>query len=802
MQQELSKQYELVSGKARLLLRPSQSGHKAYSLTFLAGDRPVFTDSALMEGAPGLLIEQVEEGSAGTLRLKGTTGQGQAWQGSIESLENRPGWFSLTASFPVTSDLQLEQAAEAPAVRLSLEPPPEADRAVAVCQPTEHNPAVPWLRSNDLPAAYLWQAGSQAEAVIFPDLEKCDWFQRQGLNRLADYRCGPGDSGRTFGFMPRPDSATRSATLPAGTYHLAWRIYLAPQARRPSEWTAVRRLAAICNQLLPGTPAIPAPAGAQWATFARADLQELMLPGLCWMEQAVRGYVAYVQEESQLARNGGPVDERIEAMASLDVLPAWFAALRLWPDPAQADHLTKVAASLRHHYSPEHRLFINQVNLRTGEPLVMRPNTQIGTAYGDTWYFFEPLLRLGWSAHLTSQPEVAGDLSKIFLQACERAIEFVKKHDYRLASFYNPLTLEPFHEEAPSGVEDGEIDITKGTVPFGSRRWFEWLNTSQNWACLGIYAYIMLQAYWLSGEESYQAEAEKAVDILRNFPPDTLFWEPFELSYGAAAASILGRAELATDLAADLLRMGYWQDETALPGTGARPRRGLFQAWAGIRYPAQKENGETLLALLPWLRRADPERDREVLEPVIKFFNLARYSAFQHYTSCLDEQELYPGRAGTPTPSIPLEDLEMFEWCAAMHLSSHQQMPPAGQASGAIGREIYGAGETVWFALMFEALGQASDPAIMLLNLDLFEWDSMAAFPAQPERHYIVYNPLSSACRVTLTFEHLTAEGLYLCRAGKLEEELRADGRGQASLAELELEAGEWRKVVLTARKA
>ncbi|MBN9388701.1 MAG: hypothetical protein J0I20_11660 [Chloroflexi bacterium] len=796
---------ELRSGQATLTFSQAEDG--LYRAIYAVSNQPVFVTTSFCGGAFEFLIENArpDELNGPVLHFAGrwqTAGQNGPWQGQARACHDLPGWFKLKAVFEVSEPLALEKAGQAPALALRLAEPRRAEQTVRVSQPTEHNPPVPWLRSNDLPAAYLWDEPSGTETVVFPDLEECNWFQRKGLNRLADYRCGLAEDGQTFGFLLRPDSTERPTVIPAGSYSLNFRVFVGPKAARPDEWHAVRTLVKRCADWLPGGPVIPPPNGTSWLDFEKQGRDELMRQGLCWLEDGVRGYVAYVQEPSQLARNGGPLDERIEAMASLDVLPPWLAMLRLQPNPAQEEHLLKVADSLSHHYSPEHRLFVNQVDLHTGQPLVRHPNTQVGAAYGDSWYFFEPLLRLGWCAHLTPPGATADKLRAIFLASCQRATEFIRQHNYRPAAFYNPLTLAPFNQPIPEDAEDITIEFWTGTAPSGSKPWLDWLNTSQNWACLGLYAYIMLQAHSLSGEEAYREEAGKALDALAGCPPDSLFWEPFELSYAVAAAALTGRFAQAADLAANLLRMGYWHDETNLPGP-ARPRRGLFQAWVGIRYPAQKENGETLLPLLPWLHRvtalnspsnvqpSDQSNDQAIIKTVLKFFNLARSSALAHYSPLLDKAEIYPGRETTTTPHIPFEDLEMFEWCPAMHISRFQRMPEQGQASGALGREIYGAGETTWFALLFEALAETSDPTVMVLNLDLFEWDAMNDFPGHPAQNFVLYNP-GEAVNIAVKFKALQPDARYRLHYGDQDRIIAPDKTGFFILRNIELAKDAW----------
>jgi hypothetical protein len=227
----------------------------------------------------------------------------------------------------------------------------------------------------------------------------------------------------------------------------------------------------------------------------------------------------------------------------------------------------------------------------------------------------------------------------------------------------------------------------------------------------------------------------------------------------------------------------------------------------GIRYPAQKENGETLLPLLPWLRRStilnnqpnnqpsdqssDQPNDQAIVKTILKFFNLARSSALSHYSPLLDKAEIYPGRETTTTPHIPFEDLEMFEWCAAMHISRFQALPEQGQASGALGREIYGAGETTWFALLFEALAETSDPAVLVLNLDLFEWDAMNDFPGHPAQNFVLYNP-GEAVNIAVKFKALQPEAKYRLHYGDQDRIIAPDETGLFILRNIELAKDAW----------
>jgi hypothetical protein len=71
--------------------------------------------------------------------------------------------------------------------------------------------------------------------------------------------------------------------------------------------------------------------------------------------------------------------------------------------------------------------------------------------------------------------------------------------------------------------------------------------------------------------------------------------------------------------------------------------------------------------------------------------------------------------------------------------------------TGNVGKEIYGAGESIWMYLMFEALGHAGDRELMLVNLDLLDATHSAEFPAQ-KLNFILYNPTPDTRSAKLTF--------------------------------------------------
>jgi hypothetical protein len=139
----------------------------------------------------------------------------------------------------------------------------------------------------------------------------------------------------------------------------------------------------------------------------------------------------------------------------------------------------------------------------------------------------------------------------------------------------------------------------------------------------------------------------------------------------------------------------------------------MVQAAASILYPAFKENVE---AILPWtgiMKRGI------VFEGLLRFMDQQRRNNFYFFENCAG------GREKTVMANIPFENLGTLE---------------LGGQTGTVGKEIYGAGESIWMYLMFEALGKVSDRELMLVYLDLLDVAEAKSFPRQP-LNFVLFNP-------------------------------------------------------------
>jgi hypothetical protein len=231
-----------------------------------------------------------------------------------------------------------------------------------------------------------------------------------------------------------------------------------------------------------------------------------------------------------------------------------------------------------------------------------------------------------------------------------------------------------------------------------------------NYAVGGLYAWAAILANKLTGEAPYLEEARRAIRVLYTVPPERLFHEPQELAYGALAAAELGMVEEAKYLLYEQLRMFYWYSD---PSQKTHDIRGMVQAAASILYPAFKENIE---AILPW---TGVMKRGIVFEGLLRFMDQQRRNNFYFFENCTANRN--PGSSAF----IPFENLGTLEL--------------AGM-TGNVGKEIYGAGESIWMYLMFEALGQSSDRELMLVNLNLLDVTQAKEFPPR-KLDFILYNP-------------------------------------------------------------
>jgi hypothetical protein len=325
----------------------------------------------------------------------------------------------------------------------------------------------------------------------------------------------------------------------------------------------------------------------------------------------------------------------------------------------------------------------------------------------DSWYPFENSL-----IKYPMIGSLAGskEITDLFLDAFRTAQKLAQQYNYLFPIYYQVATLRA----------EGA-----GT----------------NYAVGGLYAWAAILANRLTGGGEYLEEARRAIHVLYTVSPDRLFHEPQELAYGALAAAELGMTEEAKYLLYEQLRMFYWYSD---PSQKLHDIRGMVQAAASILYPAFKENVE---AILPW---TGVMKRGIVFDGLLRFMDQQRRNNFYFFEDCT------ANRKRGPSAFIPFENLGTLELAGL---------------TGNVGKEIYGAGESIWMYLMFEALGQSSDRELMLVNLDLLDAAHSKEFPS-PKLNFILFNPTNTTRSTNITipaakqrFVRLTVNGKAAAQA-------------------------------------
>jgi hypothetical protein len=261
-----------------------------------------------------------------------------------------------------------------------------------------------------------------------------------------------------------------------------------------------------------------------------------------------------------------------------------------------------------------------------------------------------------------------------------------------------------------------------------------------NYAVGGLYAWAAILANRSTGDQQYLEEARRAIRVLYTVPQERLFHEPQELAYGALAAAELGMEQEAQYLLYQQLRMFYWYSDASQK---SHDIRGMVQAAASILYPAFKENVE---AILPW---TGVMKRGIVFEGLLRFMDQQRRNNFYFFEDCS------ANRKRGSSAFIPFENLGTLE---------------LGGMTGNVGKEIYGAGESIWMYLMFEALGQVSDRELMLVNLDLLDALNAKEFPPR-QLNFILYNPTAVTRSATIAISAASQRPVRLSVNGKTTSE-------------------------------
>ncbi len=278
----------------------------------------------------------------------------------------------------------------------------------------------------------------------------------------------------------------------------------------------------------------------------------------------------------------------------------------------------------------------------------------------DSWYLYHPLLNLG---HMAIDGDARAE--RLFTASLDFAMRAAQHFDYAW-----PIQ---FKVDSFDVIVEARNDDGLGQTDVG-----------------GLYAYVMLQAYELTKDETYLGEARKAIDAAKDMR--------FELNYqanltawGATACMRLWRITNERYY----LRQGYVYMASFFHNTAIWESRIAnskhYDTFLGVTalhdapYMAIFECFDSFAAFERYLKDSGPDLDPAVRMLVSEYCKYALDRGWYYYPDALApevlaQEDIRNGHIDR-TLSFPLEDLYVD-----------------GQPAGQVGQEIYGAGAAFVFA--------------------------------------------------------------------------------------------------------
>ena len=624
---------------------------------------------------------------------------------------------------------------------------------------------------NSFPAAYLWEAGS--EAAMFVNAAALDWMSPRNLYRFRDCRVATfadsasGQTGLGLEVVKR-----NFHELPAGD--IVWDVSI--HAARATEPTPPEALSRLVRRLAPLHPISAAPlidritrGPASWRSIAHGVDLDLRLKSIVWddvplpddpwsdaplfPEDTVTSL--RVATDYALGSSCDPARDRARVADGWDFstchngLACWLGHDRLFPDVDRHAFLLEKLRGLRLFYDPDCGL--------------IRHGTRLPPHVGDKEMAWQSLMFAIETARIwrtLDHDDVDPAIGGIALAGTDGLVALAEANDWLLPQWFDPLTRLPLTQ-----ADQPDLGVVFEPWQLGSLAW------------------LLTEAHGIDGETRRIEAAATAIDRLflrqpwrvTNARYDITYHDPtaypvteiFGTAWGIAACcrlrAITGedRFDAVGDAFLDtLLRLTPWY-ESALrddPRDRAVRNAGLFRNHAGAFTGSPWENGEAALALSVRIRD-DLLRGRVPREPLLGLMNLQRVNAATFFPRCLpDAAQACPRLTDHPASSLPIEDA---------------YTPEHGGLHGSLGLAAYMAGAAFAYERLFEALGIIDDPDLMLLNLDAV--DGSEASLRGIERHFVLFNPNDDRRRVRLKILSLPEARYRITIGSKRAEESGAD---------------------------
>ncbi|MBQ8683584.1 MAG: hypothetical protein IJ518_03590 [Clostridia bacterium] len=348
-----------------------------------------------------------------------------------------------------------------------------------------------------------------------------------------------------------------------------------------------------------------------------------------------------------------------------------------------------------------------------------------------------------WASQFTPVEEFDPAYGGKFIQAAYGMQTLAQNVNYK-----QPQLIDVGRMGAASSIDETHLGVT----------WEVWSG--------GFYAYNMMLAYDVTGNEMYLNEAKKQLETLfggleyyANSLKQKLLNNTYEYAinevssapWGIAAAQWIYRVtgeekylQYSEDIRNITLRMMTWYESAVAddPKDQAIKGQSFFSAFSNTWTTCPWESIQTYLPMVMELKNTDVQASQVLL----KAFNLFRINCFSFSgaswdPSVIDSADVYQSMV---TAYFMPEDYYCLET---------PTMP------GNNGANNYMTNTLMYAWMMYEAYAEADSADIMVINVDVC--DEALEMAEGVKRHFVVFNPLATTEKTKVQFKDLDKDAKY-----------------------------------------
>ena len=629
-----------------------------------------------------------------------------------------------------------------------------------------HSGGVPY--GFGFPAAYLWDDGK--EAVTFFDFTPVRWMTLEGVARFFNCKVQAIEKDGQTGIGLHTHEI-RGRTIPKGDMTVKYYLFARGRKSKPTKMQALDTMIQVCAPLHPAQSKVrpvnkAAPGKISWGLFAGKAIEQLMEARMFYDQPVDPSW-----DDSPL--------KLIKPVTSFRIHPGNRATLENagWDFSTVNNHLSSSILFARVKSDRKKLKFARRKF--DGLPLFYDPSATLirhGTRYpahvGDasmTWQNFfihiETLRAHQVTPHKDFNPAVAGRV----LMATSGLIEYAHNVDYVFSQYFDPYK---------------KVAMIQRDVPaLGYVR--------EPWS-VGSYAYVMIQAYEMTGDKKYLKEATSSIDTIMTSmsykmnndiysvtlsdPIDFPITELFGNAYGIVAAAKLHQItgdikyqRYSRDFLNTLLRLTFWYEDETTEWSRELGNLGLFLAHGGASTTTPWENAEAHLALAAALKY---DTGLPITKLLLKLSNIQRVNAFYYFAPTCSDSLIKRGHPNTLAKEVRKSYFPTEPFYLSVEASGGHNTFSAAYMSC----------QSMWNYWMYEALAEVSNPSIMVLNLDTFDGYEEALSGA--ERHLIVFNPTGKSAKFNVRMKNLPAGNYDVNITGTSDKSVSSTRRSRSALAQ------------------